>query len=157
MKTRGKYMKIVIGSDHGGFELKEEIKNFLDEKGYDYVDIGTDSGESVDYTDFGLKAAEMVKSGEADRGILICGTGIGIGISANKVPGIRCAMVSDVYSAQMTREHNDANMISMGGRTLGGGLACMIVEKFLTTEFSHGERHQNRINKITAIEEKYNK
>ena len=132
MKTRGKYMKIVIGSDHGGFELKEEIKNFLDEKGYDYVDIGTDSGESVDYTDFGLKAAEMVKSGEADRGILICGTGIGIGISANKVPGIRCAMVSDVYSAQMTREHNDANMISMGGRTLG-------------------------INKITAIEEKYNK
>ena len=157
MKTRGKYMKIVIGSDHGGFELKEEIKNFLDEKGYDYVDIGTDSGESVDYTDFGLKAAEMVKSGEADRGILICGTGIGIGISENKVPGIRCAMVSDVYSAQMTREHNDANMISMGGRTLGGGLACMIVEKFLTTEFSHGERHQNRINKITAIEEKYNK
>ena len=122
-------MKIAIGSDHGGVELKNEIIEYFKEKGYSYHDYGTYSTASVDYPDIGLTVAEAVKNKEADRGIVICGTGIGIGISANKVPGIRCAMLSDVYSAQMTREHNDANMIALGGRTIGAGLAIMIVDK----------------------------
>lgn len=150
-------MKIAIGCDHGGIVLKEEILAYLKENGHEVIDFGTDSTKSVDYPDYGLKVAEAVKDGIADRGIVMCGTGIGIGITANKVPGIRCAMVSDVYSAQMTREHNDANMIALGGRTVGAGLAVMIVDKFLNTEFSHGERHQNRINKIKEVENKYSK
>ncbi|MBR3295617.1 MAG: ribose 5-phosphate isomerase B [Clostridia bacterium] len=150
-------MKVAVGCDHGGIVLKDEIMTFLKDNGYEVIDFGTDSTKSVDYPDYGLKVAEAVKDGIADRGIVMCGTGIGIGITANKVPGIRCAMVSDVYSAQMTREHNDANMIALGGRTLGPGLAVTIVEKFLTTEFSHGERHQNRINKIAEVEKKYSK
>jgi ribose 5-phosphate isomerase B len=150
-------MKVAIGCDHGGIVLKEEILAYLKENGHEVIDFGTDSTKSVDYPDYGLKVAEAVKDGIADRGIVMCGTGIGIGITANKVPGIRCAMVSDVYSAQMTREHNDANMIALGGRTVGAGLAVMIVDKFLNTEFSHGERHQNRINKIKEVEDKYSK
>lgn len=150
-------MKVAIGSDHGGVELKSEVIEYLKEKGFAYQDFGTHGTASVDYPDIGLAVAEAVKNKEADRGIVICGTGIGIGISANKVPGIRCAMVSDVYSAQMTREHNDANMIAMGGRTLGPGLAVMIVDKFLNTDFSYEQRHQRRIDKITEIEQKYNK
>ena len=150
-------MKVAIGCDHGGFDLKKEVIAYLEENGYEYIDFGTYSEDSVDYPDYGLKVAEAVKDGEAERGILICGTGIGIGITANKVPGIRCAMLSDVYSAQMTREHNDANVMSMGGRTIGPGLGVLIVDKFLTTEFSHGDRHQRRIDKITEVEKKYSK
>ena len=150
-------LKVEIGCDHGGIVLKEEILAYLKENGHEVIDFGTDSTKSVDYPDYGLKVAEAVKDGIADRGIVMCGTGIGIGITANKVPGIRCAMVSDVYSAQMTREHNDANMIALGGRTVGAGLAVMIVDKFLNTEFSHGDRHQNRINKIKEVENKYSK
>lgn len=150
-------MKVAIGSDHGGVALKAEIIAYLEANGYEYEDFGTNDTKSVDYPTYGLAVAEAIKDGKADRGILVCGTGIGIGISANKVPGIRCAMVSDAYSAQMTREHNDANMISLGGRTLGGGLAVTIVEKFLTTEFSGDVRHQRRIDMITDIEKKYNK
>ncbi len=150
-------MKIAIGADHGGVELKSEIIEYFKEKGYTYTDYGTYSAASVDYPDIGLKVAEAIKNKEADRGIVICGTGIGIGISANKVPGIRCAMLSDVYSAQMTREHNDANMMALGGRTIGPGLAVMIVDKFLNTDFSYEQRHQSRIDKITEIEKKYNK
>lgn len=150
-------MKIVIGCDHGGFEHKNAIAEHLKDRGFEVVDCGIYENKSVDYPDIAVKVCEKITSGECDRGILVCGTGIGIGISANKVPGIRCAMVSDAYSAQMTREHNDANMISLGGRTLGGGLAVTIVEKFLTTEFSGDARHQRRIDMITDIEKKYNK
>ena len=135
-------MKIAIGADHGGVELKSEIIEYFKEKGYTYTDYGTYSAASVDYPDIGLKVAEAIKNKEADRGIVICGTGIGIGISANKVPGIRCAMLSDVYSAQLARDHNDARMI---------------VDKFLNTDFSYEQRHQRRIDKITEIEKKYNK
>ena len=150
-------MKIAIGADHGGVELKSEIIEYFKEQGYTYTDYGTYSAASVDYPDLGLKVAEAITNKEADRGIVICGTGIGIGISANTVPGIRCARLSDVYSAQMTREHNDANMMALGGRTIGPGLAVMIVDKFLNTDFSYEQRHQRRIDKITEIEKKYNK
>lgn len=150
-------MKIAIGCDHGGFELKQSVLEYLNKNGYEFEDFGTYTADSVDYPDIAIKVAEAVAANEFERGILICGTGIGIGISANKVPGIRCAIVSDPYSAQLTREHNNANMIAFGGRVIGTGLAEMIVEKFLTTEFSNGERHIKRLDKITAIEKKYNK
>jgi ribose 5-phosphate isomerase B len=144
-------MKIAMGSDHGGFELKEIIKKHLIEKGHDVLDMGTNNLESVDYSDFGIKTAEMVANGEAERGIVICGTGIGIGISANKVKGIRCALCHDVYSAEMTRAHNDSNMLSMGGRVIGRDLAIRVVEAWLTTAFEGG-RHLRRIQKISDYE-----
>jgi len=147
-------MKIALGSDHGGFHLKEAIKIYLEEEGIDYEDYGTNSTESVDYPVYGLRVAEAVVRKECDRGIICCGTGIGISIAANKVPGIRCAVVSDVYSAQMSREHNDANVLALGGRVIGPGLALKIVETWLTTEFAGG-RHQKRINGICEIEKKY--
>ena len=140
-------MKLVLASDHGGYELKEEIKKHLQEKGYDPIDIGTHSTESVDYPQFGRAAAEMVAAGEADKGILCCGTGIGISLAANKVPGIRCAVVSDTFSAKMSRAHNDANMLSLGGRVVGTGLALQIVDIWLETEFEGG-RHQRRVDQI---------
>ena len=140
-------MKLVLASDHGGYELKEEIKKHLQEKGYDPIDIGTHSTESVDYPQFGRAAAEMVAAGEADKGILCCGTGIGISLAANKVPGIRCAVVSDTFSAKMSRAHNDANMLSLGGRVVGTGLALQIVDVWLETEFEGG-RHQRRVDQI---------
>ena len=146
-------MKIAIGADHGGVELKSEIIEYFKEKGYTYTDYGTYSAASVDYPDIGLKVAEAIKNKEADRGIVICGTGIGIGISANKVPGIRCAMLSDVYSAQMTREHNDANMMALGAGFVGELLALEIVDTFLDTPFSNGERHKRRIEKLMAVEQ----
>lgn len=140
-------MKIGIGSDHGGFELKEHIKEYLKEKGVEYVDYGTNSLESVDYPDYGKKVAEAVVRKEVDRGIVICGTGIGISIAANKVRGIRCALCGDTFSARMSRLHNDANVLALGGRVLGVGLALDIVDAFLHGEFEGG-RHTNRINKI---------
>lgn len=140
-------MKIALASDHGGFNLKEAIKCFLKDNQYDFIDFGTYSNESVDYPEYGKKAAAAVASGECDRGIVCCGTGIGISIAANKVKGIRCAAVSDVFSARMSREHNDANMLALGERVLGSGLALEIVKVWLESEFQGG-RHERRIKMI---------
>lgn len=149
-------MKIAIGCDHGGVELKEKIKKYLFEAGYETKDFGTNSNESCDYPDYAILVAEAVASKEFDFGILICGTGIGIGIAANKIPGIRAALCSDTFSAHATREHNDANILTIGQRVVGPGLALDIVKTFLNTKFEGG-RHQNRIDKITEIEKKYYK
>jgi ribose 5-phosphate isomerase B len=149
-------MKIALGSDHGGYNLKEAIKKYLEEKGIVYEDFGTNSTESVDYPEFGMKVAEAVTSKKCDKGIICCGTGIGISISANKVPGIRCAVVSDTFSAQMSREHNNANILALGERVIGVGLALKIVEVWLETEFAGG-RHERRVNLIGDIEKKYHK
>lgn len=144
-------MRVVLGSDHGGFELKEIIKAHLTKQGHSVTDIGTDSADSVDYPDFGEKAGKMVAGGEADRGIVICGTGIGISMAANKVEGIRCALCTNEYMARMSRLHNDANMLSLGGRVVGQGLALDIVDVWMSTEFEGG-RHGIRVNKIMDIE-----
>ncbi len=144
-------VKIGIGSDHGGFELKEEIKKYLLSKGIEFVDYGTNSPSSVDYPDYGRRVAEGVVGNEVDRGIVICGTGIGISIAANKVKGIRCALCSDSYSARMSREHNNANILALGARVLGVGLALDIVNTWLNSEFEGG-RHAIRVNKISDIE-----
>lgn len=145
-------MKIAIGADHGGFRLKEEIVRFLRERGHDVVDVGCSSAESVDYPDYAVPVCDMVVKGEADRGILICGTGIGMSIAANKIPGIRCALVHDVFSAKATREHNDSNVLSMGERVIGPGLAQEIVRVWIETPFSGEQRHQNRIDKVCRLE-----
>lgn len=139
---------IALGCDHGGYELMQEVKALLTKKGLDYKDFGCCSTEAVDYPVYGRAAAEAVASGECDRGIVICGTGIGISISANKVPGVRCALCSDCFSAAATREHNNANMLAMGARVLGTGLALKIVDTFLDTPFSNDERHIRRIAQI---------
>lgn len=144
-------MKIGLGADHGGFRLKDEIKKHLQKKGYDTVDYGTNSSESVDYPDYAQKVAEALLKGEVERGILVCGTGIGICIAANKVEGIRCASVSDTFSAKMSRAHNNCQMIALGERTIGVSLALELVDAFLSTEFE-GERHALRVNKITALD-----
>lgn len=144
-------MKVAIASDHGGLVLREEIKNLMDELGIQYEDFGCECESSVDYPDYALPVAEKVASGEFDRGILVCGTGIGMSIAANKVKGIRAALVHDVFSAIATREHNDSNILTMGERVIGAGLAREIAKAWLTTEFQGG-RHANRVNKITAIE-----
>lgn len=146
-------MKVIISGDHAGMTLRNEVKSVLDELGYEYEDAGADCTTSVDYPDYGIPAAQRVASGEFDRGIFICGTGIGISISANKVKGIRCALVHDVFSAKATREHNDSNILAMGERVIGPGLAREIVKTWLTTEFEGG-RHLNRINKISDYESK---
>lgn len=139
---------IAIGSDHGGYELKEAVKKHLENRGLEYKDFGTYSKASCDYPVYGRAVAKAVASGECDRGILICGTGIGISITANKVKGIRAALCSDCFSAQATREHNDANILAMGARVLGEGLALKIVDTFLDTPFSGDERHLRRISMI---------
>lgn len=144
-------MKIAMGSDHGGFDLKEQIKAWLQENGHEVVDFGCHSKESCDYPDFGAAAARAVASGQCERGIVICTTGIGISITANKVKGIRCALCSDPWSAEMTRRHNDANMLAMGAGVVGPLLAQQIVEAFLSFAFEGG-RHQRRVNKIMAVE-----
>ncbi|HSQ33835.1 MAG TPA: ribose 5-phosphate isomerase B [Peptostreptococcaceae bacterium] len=150
-------MKIGIGSDHGGYRLKEDIKKYLEEKGIEYVDFGADSANiSVDYPKFGLAVAEAIVNKEIQKGIVCCGTGIGISLAANKVPGIRCAVVSDTFSAKMSRAHNNANMLSLGERVLGRGLALDIVEAWLNEEFE-GDRHQKRVDMLSEIEKKYNK
>ncbi|SNS64258.1 ribose-5-phosphate isomerase [Anaerovirgula multivorans] len=150
----GEGMKIAIGSDHGGYPLKETIKEYLQNEGFDIKDFGTDSEASCDYPEFAEGVGEAVAAGEYDRGIVICGTGIGISIAANKIPGIRCALVGDCFSAKATRQHNDTNVLALGGRVVGPGLALEIVDIWLGTEFE-GARHQNRIDKITSIEKKY--
>ena len=144
------FVKIGIASDHGGFGLKEEIKKYFDEKKIDYIDYGTYSTDSVDYPDYGKKAAEAVIRGEVEKAIVICGTGIGISISANKVDGIRCALCSETYSARMSREHNDANVLALGARVLGVDLALEIVETWLEGKFQGG-RHQRRVEKMNKI------
>lgn len=144
-------MIIGIGSDHGGFELKEFIKEYLDKSGFEFVDFGTYNKDSVDYPDFGKKVADAIVNKEVERGIVICGTGIGISIAANKVKGIRCALCGDTYSARMSREHNNANVLALGARVLGVGLALDIVRVWLEGEFLAG-RHQIRVNKISDIE-----
>ena len=136
---------IALGCDQGGYELMQEVKRHLEERGLEYKDFGTYSAESVDYPIYGKKVAHAVANGECERGILICGTGIGISITANKVKGIRAALCHDVFSAEATRLHNDANILAMGGRIVGPGLALMIVDKFLDTPFSNAERHARRI------------
>jgi len=137
-----------IGSDHGGFELKKEIIKHFEENNIQYKDFGTYSDESTDYPIYGKKVANAVVSGECEKGILICGTGIGISITANKIKGIRAALCHDVFSAKATRLHNNANILAMGGRVVGVGLALEIVDAFLNTKFSNDERHIRRINMI---------
>ena len=142
---------IAIGSDHGGFALKQEIMRHLEAAGYAFKDFGTYSADSCDYPVYGEAVARAVASGEFERGILICGTGIGISISANKVKGVRAALCGDCYSAEMTRRHNDANILALGARVLGTGLALKIVDTFLATEFEGG-RHARRVAMIHDIE-----
>ena len=149
-------MRIAIGSDHGGWRLKEEIIAYLKENRIAYRDFGTFSPEAVDYPDFALKVAEAISAGEYDRGILCCGTGIGVTIAANKVPGIRAALCHDTFSARLSREHNNANILTFGERVIGTGLAREIAEVWLKAEFQGG-RHARRVEKITMIEEKFNK
>ena len=149
-------MKLAVGSDHGGFLLKEEIIRHLKQKDIDYTDFGCFTTESVDYPDIGQEVGEAVARGEYDRGIICCGTGIGISISANKVPGIRAALCGDCFSAKASREHNDANILALGERVIGVGLAKMMIDVWLSTEFQGG-RHGRRVEKIAKIEEKYNK
>ncbi len=144
-------MKIGLASDHGGYELKEHIREHLEKKGIEYIDYGTNSEESVDYPDYGRKAGEAIMSGEVDRAIVVCGTGIGISLAANKVKGVRCALCGDSYSARMSREHNNANALALGGRVIGKDLALEIVDIWLRTEFAGG-RHERRVNKISEIE-----
>ena len=139
---------IGVGSDHGGFELKKAICRHLEQRGLEYRDFGTYSNESCDYPDFGKAVAKAVASGECESGILVCGTGIGISIAANKVPGIRAALCGDCYSAEATRLHNNANILALGARVVGEGLALKIVDTFLDTPFSNDERHKRRIQKI---------
>ena len=144
---------IALGSDHGGYALKQEVMKHLDEKGVAYRDYGCYSEESCDYPEFGHKVGHAVASGECDKGILICGTGIGISISANKIPGIRAALCGDVFSAKATREHNDANILAMGARVVGPGLALLIVDTFLETPFCVEPRHLRRIDKIEKLDQ----
>lgn len=147
-------MKVAIGTDHGGIHLKPALIKYLESKEIEYKDFGCYSEESTDYNEYALAVSEAVASGEYDRGILICGTGIGMSIVANKVKGIRCAHCHDTFSARMTRLHNDANVIAFGERVIGAGLMTDIVEAFLTTPFSNETRHINRVNKIKALEER---
>ncbi len=148
-------MKIALACDHGGLALKNQIKQFLEENGYEVRDFGTDSEKSCDYPDLVLPAAEAVSNGACERGIFVCTTGIGISIVANKVPRVRCALCCDQTCARLTREHNDANALALGGGIVGTNLALDIVKTFLETPFSGLEKHQRRIDKISAIEKKY--
>ena len=146
-------MKIALAADHGGFQMKEALKAHLIERGIEILDLGTDSEASVPYPVYGKACGEAVASGQADRGILVCGTGIGMSMSANKVNGIRAAAVSEPYSAKLTRTHNDANVLCMGARVVGSELAKMIVDSFLDAEFEGG-RHKTRVDLMTDIEKR---
>ena len=148
-------MKLAIGCDHGGINLKPVLVKYLEGKNIEYVDFGTYTTESTDYNIYAEKVANAVANGECDKGIIICGTGIGVSIVANKVKGIRCAHCHDVFSAKMTRLHNDANVLAFGERVIGAGLMIDIVEAFLTTEFSFDARHERRVNQIKDLEERY--
>ena len=145
-------MKIAIGCDHGALDLKNVMVAHLEKKGYEVKDFGTHTSDSCDYPEFAAAAAKAVAAGECDKGIVLCTTGIGVSITANKVDGIRCALLSDVMSARMTREHNDTNMMAIGAGVVGQMLALEIVDTWISTEFSHNERHQRRIDKVMALE-----
>lgn len=145
-------MKIAMACDHGAVELKIKLKAHLQEKGMEVVDFGTHTTDSCDYPDYIVPAAQAVASGECDRGIVLCTTGIGVSIVANKIKGIRCALLSDTMTARLTREHNDTNMMALGAGVTGPMLAQEIVDVWLATEFSHSERHQRRIDKVMALE-----
>ena len=144
-------MKIAIGNDHGGVELKRHLVQYLEGKGFEVVNFGSDVTESTDYPIYAERVSKAVVSGECDKGILICGTGIGISISANKIHGVRCALCSEPVSAQLARQHNDANIVAMGARTIGPVMAEGIVDVFLNTEFQGG-RHQRRVDKIMMLD-----
>jgi ribose 5-phosphate isomerase B len=146
-------MKVAIGSDHAGYRLKEEIVPFIRSLGHEVEDYGCDCPDSVDYPDYAIEVCQKVLEGAADKGILICGTGIGMTIAANKMPGIRCALVHDLFSAKATREHNDSNVLAMGERVIGPGVAQEIVKVWLETEFTQEAKHARRVGKIKAIED----
>ena len=145
-------MKIAIGCDHGALALKNKVVSHLEDRGFEVKDFGTHTLDSCDYPDFAGAAAKAVAAGECDRGIVLCTTGIGVSIAANKVKGIRCALLSDLMSARLTREHNDTNMMAIGAAVVGEGLALEIVDTWLDTEFSHNARHHRRIDKVMALE-----
>ena len=145
-------MRISIGCDHGALALKNKMVAHLTKKGYDVKDCGTYTADSCDYPDFAAAAARAVAGGECEKGVVLCTTGIGVSIAANKVKGIRCALLSDVMSARLTREHNDTNMMAIGAGVVGEMLALEILDTWLDTEFSHNERHQRRIDKVMALE-----
>lgn len=144
-------MKIALGADHGGFELKEVIKEYLLNKGHEITDCGTDSAQSVDYPEYGIKVGQVIINKQVDLGIIVCGTGIGISIAANKVKGIRAALCTNSYMAQMAREHNNANILGLGARVIGQGLALDIVDTFISSTFS-GWRHTRRLDQISDFE-----
>ena len=146
-------MKIAIGCDHGGINLKPVLVDYLTKNSIEYIDFGTNSNQSTDYNEYAEKVSKAVLSGDADLGVLICGTGIGMSIVANKFKGIRCGHCHDVFSAKMTRLHNDANVLALGERVVGPGLMVEIVDAFINTKFSGDDRHVNRVNKIKALEE----
>ena len=148
-------MKIAVACDHGGLNLKKAVIAYLEKLGHEAVDFGTHTQDSCDYPDFATPAAEAVASGECERGILVCSTGIGVSSVANKIPNVRCAHCHDVYCAKYTRLHNDANVIAFGEKVIGEGMMQELVYTFLTTEFEGGERHTRRVGKIKALEEKY--
>ena len=145
-------MKISIGCDHGALALKNTVVSHLQNKGHQVVDFGTHTLDSCDYPDFAAAAAKAVSNGECERGIVLCTTGIGVSIAANKIRGVRCALLSDLMTARMTREHNDTNMMAIGAGVVGEMLALQIVDTWLDTPFSHNERHQRRIDKVMALE-----
>ena len=145
-------MKVSIGCDHGALEMKNKVVPYLQAKGYEVVDFGTYTADSCDYPEFAAAAARAVASGECEKGIVLCTTGIGVSITANKIDGIRCALLSDVWSAKMTRLHNDTNVMALGAGVVGENLALEIVDTWVGTEFSGDERHQRRINKLMALE-----
>ena len=145
-------MKIAIGCDHGALDLKNQVVKHLQGKGYEVKDFGTYTADSCDYPDFAGAAAQAVATGECERGIVLCTTGIGVSITANKVHGVRCALLSDLMTAKLTREHNDTNMMALGAGVVGPKLALDIVDTWLSTEFSHDARHQRRINKMMCYE-----
>ncbi len=146
-------MKIAIGADHAGYHLKQDILEYVRYLGYDCEDYGTNSTDAVDYPDVALKVAQAVAQGKCDRAILLCGTGVGVSITANKVKGIRAAVCNDTFTARETRAHNDANILCMGGRVIGSGVARDIVKIWLETRFAHGERHTRRVAKINALDD----
>jgi ribose 5-phosphate isomerase B len=150
-------MKIAIGSDHAGYELKEEILHLLASQQIEFLDFGAFSTESVDYPDYGIKVAEAVAAGEFDLGILVCGSGIGMSIVANKVPGIRAALCIDAYCARFSREHNNANILVLGGRVVSKDTALDIVKTWLSTDYPGEQRHARRIEKISEIEKRFNR
>ncbi|MEO3947207.1 ribose 5-phosphate isomerase B [Gorillibacterium sp. CAU 1737] len=145
-------MKIAMGADHAGYELKNKLAEVVKSLGHEVIDLGSNGPDSVDYPDYAAAVCGKVTAGAADKGVLICGTGIGMTIAANKVPGIRCALVHDLFSAKATREHNDSNVLAIGERVVGPGLAEEILRVWLSTDFSQGERHQGRIAKVMQLE-----